>query len=288
MPSSTDSPEPVSLAIGKALETLASHVASPDTIRRREEELARRSAVSWDRMVRRNMNDRGVPSHAPTRAAVSAEDVALTAPLLAVLRALLWRHRRRLPTGEAPGLLVALTGPHGCGKTVAGSWTAVRWPLDAQVVTARDLGEMPDSDWSGFVAARARWMAVDLLVVDDLGSDRERDRGARAAARFASLVLARYDAGRATVVSANVGQRDFCETYLATSDEFRTRRGEVVRGNEWLTSRLSNEQYGHGCPYWYEFDGAPDYRSQEKRRLLDGLKRVNGRQAMNRFIDGAK
>jgi hypothetical protein len=270
-------PKPVSDVLASAVKALADHVATPEAAARREVELEARRRFAATSAVRRNIESRRIPSHRETRAAVLSESVALTAPLRSMLRALKWRHDRKLPTGEMPGLLVALKGPHGCGKTVACAWCVARWPRDAVIVTARELGEVPDTDWSDYVTLRGRWMTADLLVIDDVGADAMQARRRRAAERFASLVLARYDAGGATVASTNVSEQEFCDTYLATAEDVRLRDGRVVRGNGWLASRLSHEQRGGGCEYWYEFDSAPDYRQERSRITLSGLKRFDGK-----------
>jgi hypothetical protein len=250
-------------------------VASPEEIRRQAQEMAQRREASLDAAVRKNLRERSIPSKREIREAVLARSAPMTEPYKTLIKGLWWREQRRLPTGEAPGLLLAMAGNNGCGKTSAGCWVVARWPKTALWVSAEELGAASDNDWSAFVQARARWTEVDLLFVDDLGMEKAPKSKARVIERFGTLVLTRYDLGRATVAATNMTMASFCEAYLATDEEYLRGDGTRVRGNARLTSRLSKEQHAGGCPYWYEFVGAPDYRDLKNRRMIDALPRSN-------------
>ena len=250
------------------LQRLAS-APTPALEARRREGARQASATALERALRA----RGIPRHAETRAAVRDPTPALTPAFAALLTALRWRETRRLPSGEAPGLVVVLESDvRGCGKTVAASWVATRWPGDALVLPADDLGSVPDTDWSAHVEVRARWLSVEFLVLDDVGSDLgTASRGTtRIAQRTGPLILRRYNDGLVTVVTTNVPADRFIETYFATD-------GHVPDGHDpvaSLASRLSAEQRGNGCDYWYRFDGAASYRGPDGRARLAGLRRV--------------
>lgn len=209
---------------------------------------------------------RGVPRDACVRAAVRRDAAAATAPLLDALDALRWRRGRRLPTGESPGMVLILQGPPGCGKSTAGAWIAARWPRDAQFLTAEELGAVPDTDWSTHVDARDRWRRVDLLILDDVGAERDGRATSRVAGRCGPLLLARYNDGRATVVTTNRDAEAFCDVYLATDEPDAT-----TPGNGRLADRLRGAQQGAGCPYWRQYQSAESYRGPDGEARLAAL-----------------
>ena len=266
-------PSPLTDALHGAvarLQRLAS-VPTPALEARRREGARQKAAVALERALRA----RGIPKHADTRAAVRDPSPALTPAFAALLGALRWRERRRLPSGEAPGLVVVLESDvRGCGKTVAAAWVATRWPGDALVLPADDLGSVPDTDWSAHVEVRARWQSVELLVLDDVGSDLGTGgRGTtRVAQRTGPLLLRRYNDGLVTIVTTNVPADRFIETYFATEERAPEGHDPVAS----LASRLSDEQRKNGCDYWYRFDGAASYRGPDGRARLAGLRRVAG------------
>lgn len=229
------------------------------------ERRARHEADQRRARLELTLQARGVPRDANVRAAVRLDAPAATAPLLDAMAGLRWRHARRLPTGESPGLVLILQGPVGCGKTVAGAWVAARWPRDALFLTAEDLGAVPDSDWSTHVEDRSRWRRVDLLVLDDVGAERDGRATSRVASRCGPLLLARYNDGKATIITTNRDVQSFCELYLATDEP-----GEVP-GNARLADRLSAAQQGAGCAYWYQYQGAESYRGTEGAARLAAL-----------------
>lgn len=265
-------PSPLTDALHGAVARLQ-HLASAPTAAleaRRREGARQKAAAALEHALR----TRGIPRHADTRAAVRHATPALTPPFVALLGALLWRERRRLPSGEAPGLVVVLeSAVRGCGKTVAASWVAARWPGEALVLTADDLGSVPDTDWSTHVETRALWQRVELLLLDDVGSDLGAGgRGTtRVAQRTGPLLLRRYNDGLVTVITTNVPAERFVEVYFATENRATEGHDPIAS----LASRLSDEQRGNGCDYWYRFDDADSFRGPEGHARLARLARLD-------------
>jgi len=162
-------------------------------------------------------------------------------------------------------MVLIFQGPPGCGKSVAAAWVTARWPRDALFLTAEELGSVPDSDWSENIALRERWRRVDLLTIDDVGAERDGRSTSRVASRCGPLLLARYNEGRATLVTTNRNAASFCELYLATDQP-----GESP-GNARLASRLREAQQGAGCPYWYQYQNAESYRGPDGAASLASL-----------------
>lgn len=271
-------PLPLSSLLASRMASIRQAVASPERIAMVTEEQRRRDALRRDADMRRALLERAIPSKPETRDAVRLDTVPLTMSLETVLRALAWRQAHRRPTGETPGLLVVLAGSNGAGKTVAGCWVVARWEKTAMWLAARDLALTPDTDWSAYAEMRRKWAEVDLLMIDDVGAERGAHAERQIIERFASLVLARYEAGLATIVATNLMQGRFCARYLATDAPVSLPDGRVMSGNARLRSRLSGEQRGGGCEYWYEFDGAPDLRETSNAGLLAELPRMNAAQ----------
>ena len=269
--------EPLSIAaiLQERRRAISAALATPERIAMAEATARHTAAMKRDTEMRRALEERRIPTKPETRDVVRQDTIPLTVCLATLLRALAWRQARRRPTGEAPGLLVVLAGTNGAGKTVAGCWIVARWSKSSMWLSARELAETPDSDWNTYVEERAKWFGVDLLMVDDLGAERSKAAEARIAHRFSSLVLARYEAGLATIVATNVSQGLFCGRYLATDEPRTLADGRRVHGNERLRSRLSGEQRGQGCEYWYELEGAPDFREKHNATLLSTLPRLD-------------
>ena len=232
----------------------------------------------WDRhqaerraaLLESRLGARGVPRDAAVRLPVRSRSVPGTAPLLGALAALRWRHERRLPSGEAPGLVVVLQGPPGCGKTVAGAWIVARWPRAALFVPSDDLAAVPDSDWSDHAEVRERWRRVELLVIDDVGAERDGRARERVASRTGPLLLSRYNDGLATLVTTNRDARSFCDTYFATDES-------PGGGNARLASRLREAQQDRGCPYWLRYGDARSFRGSEGEKALADLAKIEAR-----------
>lgn len=269
-------PADIATLLRETMANIGQRTASPEQIARRAAELEARERAQRATRVREAMRLRNIPNHRDTRLAVYAPELARTAVAADLVAALSWRWRRRLRGGEMPGLLVVLAGPNGCGKTVATCWTVARWPRSALYVSATEFGHTPDSDYSAYVEVRQRWLDVDLLVVNDLGTEKSRAVQERVEQRFGPLLLERYELGRATVVTTNLDATDFCGIYLATQNDYRNESG-VVKGNAWLASRLSREQTGGGMPYWYDYPHAPDLRDPANAPLLASLPRIDPR-----------
>lgn len=260
------STRPVADVFGEALQRLhnapgaAEHRLAAEQ-RRRALEAQRRAAA-----MEEQLRARCLPRDASLRAVIRAERLRATAPALDVTAALAWRQERRLPTGETPGMLLVLEGPRGCGKTAPASWFVARWPRPALFLTAQTFGAVPDSDWSAHVDSRARWEQVDLLVLDDLGM--ERDSG-RVAARSGPLLLSRYNEGLATIITTNLSAERFVAQYLATDDG----SGPSSRA---LSDRLRETQQRRGCPYWRRYPAdAASLRSADGEATLARLDTID-------------
>lgn len=226
-------------------------------------ELARAAAEQRALEIERAIKSRNIPSRPETRGVVRNSQVPVTPALDAIMRGLAWRERGRTVTGEIPGLVLILSGSTGCGKTAAGCWVLVRWPRTSLRVTAAELGDLPDTDWSAHVETRERWATADLLLIDDVGTETSR----RTPPRVSGLLIRRYEEGRATLVTTNLSAGAFCATYLATYEEGADGDTERVakHGNARMTSRLSHEQYRSGdpsgTPYWCTLQNQRDYRA---------------------------
>lgn len=241
----------------------------PEALAHVAERRARHDVEQRASRLELTLQARGVPRDANVRAAVRRDAAAATAPLLDAVAGLRWRRGRRLPSGESPGLVLILQGPPGCGKSTAGAWVAARWPRDALFLTAEELGAVPDTDWSTHVDARERWRRVDLLILDDVGAERDGRATSRVASRCGPLLLARYNEGRATLVTTNRDAEAFCDGYLATDEPDAT-----TPGNGRLADRLRAAQQGAGCPYWYQYQGAESYRGPDGEARLATLETI--------------
>lgn len=102
-----------------------------------------------------------------------------------------------------PTRLVGLFGPVGSGKSVAAGYAligALEGGRHGMWRTGSELGELGlDGD-----ALRRRASAVDRLVIDDLGVEVSDPR---MATKIASVILARFDALRPTIVTSNLSDR---------------------------------------------------------------------------------
>lgn len=122
-----------------------------------------------------------------------------------------WRERFR---GIRPGVhvpIVALLGPRGRGKTVAGAWLIAE--EGGHYVSALDLckrllsGHWKDSSWSDQVL-RSR-----VVVLDDVGTEPEKDRNDAMAAMFEFVNRRQALARGLTLITANLTRADFDERY---------------------------------------------------------------------------
>ena len=269
-----DAPHTLSATFTEALARLSA--LPPEEFARREGERRRLAALAEQDRVLHNAKTRGTPREANVRRAVLLARTPRTAPLDKILRALEWRAAQRLPTGELPGLVLILAGGNGSGKTVGASWLVARAEGTSLFLTADELGEFPDNDWSTYVEMRERWKTAGVLVIDDVGAEKSEKAARRVIERTGPLLLDRFNNGRASIVTTNRPAPEFCEVYLST-EESAVDRGVKVPGNARLTSRLADAQLAMGCPYWYELRGAPSYRGPEGAARLAALPLVDGR-----------
>ncbi|MCU0912984.1 MAG: hypothetical protein MUC88_00300 [Planctomycetes bacterium] len=116
--------------------------------------------------------------------------------------------------------LVMIAGPPGTGKTVAACWALAerhrrrdQLVIDDQpdigagglFVTAWDFCQIPAREQRD--CSEARCVA---LVLDDLGREREQDT-----TNVEELLLRRWDAGRLTICTTNLGPEDIGQRYDA-------------------------------------------------------------------------
>lgn len=187
------------------------------------------------RELRRAAADRGVPQHPRLLAVALAEQPLPTEAVRIVEEALAWRHRETAPGLPPPPLTLVLAGLPGVGKSTVLARTVTRWSRPAFFVTARDVANLPENDWSENAITRNRLFAVDLLAVDEAGQEDSR----RAGARMEALLSERVNRARVTLVSTNLGEAEFTARYLTDR----------------LRSRLVVEQGRRAQPWWMDVDG---------------------------------
>lgn len=173
---------------------------------------------------------RGIPDHERVRG--PAMRPQHTPAISAAARAVQWSrtHRR--------GMLLVLSGPSYCGKSVALASSVWHSPEPARFIFAEEVGAIADSAFSETKALRDALVRVPLLAIDEAW----RERGREAAWRLASLLQRRYNDGRRTLVASNLTIEAFTETYLVDPN------GDVSSAME---SRLE-EQKADGCRWWVE------------------------------------
>jgi hypothetical protein len=129
---------------------------------------------------------------------------------------------------EGPTRLVVLLGPPGEGKSVAAGFALTHalelgrqglWRTGVQL--AKELRSWDKAD----VRVRHRAEQVDILVVDDLGL--ESARNPSVAPALAGLLLSRFEANRATIVTSNIrSPQELKQRYGAqVYDRLRTKGG---------------------------------------------------------------
>jgi hypothetical protein len=187
------------------------------------------------RELRRSAADRGVPQHPRLLSVVFADRPFPTEALRIVEEALSWRHRVTAPGFPPPPLTLVLAGLPGVGKSTVLARTVARWSRSAFFVTARDVANLPENDWSENAQTRARLFSVELLAVDEAGQEDSR----RAGARMEALLSERVNRARVTLVSTNLDQGEFTARYITDR----------------LRSRLAVEQGRRGQPWWMDVDG---------------------------------
>jgi hypothetical protein len=141
-------------------------------------------------------DDRGVPRARHVRAVALARDVRITPALEALSGPLAARER-----GEP--VVVVLLGPAGVGKTCALARAVARHPLSARYLAAADLA---DGGWASR-DLRASLAAVDLLVVDETGLERD-------VTPVREVLCRRWDDGAATLLASNLTPDAWTTRYL--------------------------------------------------------------------------
>lgn len=199
----------------------------------REAARARREAhARTDRILRS-----GVPitDHDRTREEVARAIARGHLEDTRALRGVRWWHED--PRGIRT-LTLVLLGPVGTGKTYAAAW-AIAGNASAAYVKARELCRLYRSEWGPEREAWERLLRVDLLVVDELGTERELDL-ARAA--WCEALDERHAAGLRTLGLGNLDRAGFearCEARALSRLE---QRGIVVELNDTHDRRRKQRQ----------------------------------------------
>lgn len=245
--------EPVSL--GNVLARVQLAAATPE----REAELARREAESRRRRrgsLRVAANSLGIPEDEDLREVVLDDDAPVTEALAVVRRALAWRGDR------ARGLILVLGGEPGTGKTAAIAHALARVEQTALFVSAAEIGATPRNGYSDNAHAWRRWESVAVLAVDDVGLEQGDP------SQFATLLTMRHDAGRATLVSTNLGRKDFVARYITGEvgprliDRLVNKRGRATRDAQ------GRVVIGPGGQAWYVATRGASLRSAAARVAL--------------------
>ena len=123
---------------------------------------------------------------------------------------------RKLRKHATYGAILCLSGPNGCGKSLASSWLVVQgpprdypfggpWPREhhPRYISVGDLQRVSlfgdDAEWRKIKAAS-------VLAIDDVGTEFKDDKGAFAA-RFDQLIAHREKAPCWTVMTTNLTMR---------------------------------------------------------------------------------
>jgi DNA replication protein DnaC len=138
-------------------------------------------------------------------------------------------------TSDVPWAL--LVGSTGRGKTLAAAWALVQ--SGGRYVGARELERLASARFGEEAETFSAMLATRLLVVDDIG--RERDAGNMSAALL-DLVDERRKRGQKTIAIANIAKAAFLKTYADAR----------------LQSRLGEP----GIAVWIS-DSGPDLRSRK-------------------------
>lgn len=117
-----------------------------------------------------------------------------------------------------------VSGPVGVGKSAAVAWHLLRAPRDAAYVTAADLTGTPRNGWSANEERWSRWLSVDVLGVDDLGTE----DGDPAIIR--RLLTERWNRGLCTLGTANVSAPELLARYFDARLTDRVISGQEHKG----------------------------------------------------------
>ncbi len=201
-PAPIPGPGSAAVALGNLLGRVQLAAAAPE----RAEVLERRMAelaVRRLRGLRVACGSVGVPEDDDLREVVLDDDAPATQAITAVRSALAWRGDSRR------GLVVVLSGERGVGKSAAMGHALVRYEGSALWVGAVDVGAQPRNGHSESNHLWERWLGVQLLALDDLGTEQADPE------TLAGLLWQRYDRGRITLVSTNLPRAKVVERYLS-------------------------------------------------------------------------
>lgn len=242
-------------ALGQILGRVQLVAATPvraDALAARLAELA----VRRRRGLRVTAASLGVPEDEDLREVVLDDDAPETSALAAVRAALAWRGDSRR------GLVLVLGGERGVGKSAAMAHALVRYDGSALWVPAADVGATPRNGFSENAHAWERWLGVQLLALDDLGTEQADPE------LLAGLLWQRYDRGRATIVSTNLTRGAVAARYLAgdigrrLADRLINAQGRAVTGPD------GKRRIGTGGTPWYVALAGASLRSVEAREAL--------------------
>lgn len=185
-----------------------------EILRRREDEA---EAAKRERVARKRgaLVTAGFPERALDAAAVADENAE------ALRKVSGWDH--------ASQNVLVLSGPAGCGKTVAATWWAMRrdWPPAFVRATSFAASSRYDRD------AREKWLKASALVLDDLGTEFADTKGSFLV-DLDELIDVFYGDRRPLIITTN-----------CTPTKFRERYGERVIdrirecGSFWSTDEKS-------------------------------------------------
>jgi DNA replication protein DnaC len=188
-------------------QALAAELGTPEAAARREAEIAAR-VREWQRKAAVRARERGVPIDDADVRRFALEPHPAAGQALAGVRAFLsWRDEQaaaaRSPRFKA--VFVVLSPPGG-GKTTAGAW-AVTWHHDSALyLTAVEVAASPRTAFSETHAVWRSWLAPDLVVIDEIGTEREPGT-------VLALAQERYNRGRATILMGNLTPDAFFSRY---------------------------------------------------------------------------
>lgn len=183
----------------------------------RAEQLAARQRQLHEFLVQR-CNERGVPRAADVRRWALAREPGDAVAFAEVSKYLTARGAPE----DARWMFVVLAGPPGTAKTSALARAVARHPIDALFVLAPDAARALQGGPRSFERDRAalalteRMRAVDLLCVDELGTEPED-----LSSELTALVAARCSDGLATIFAANLTADAFRARYA--SDRWKSR-----------------------------------------------------------------
>ena len=129
------------------------------------------------------------------------------------------------------GLVLFLSGPAGCGKTVALSRRVACGPQGSRFAYARDVARLLSARYGEEAERAEAYAQVPLLALDEAGFEHDPEL-------IAELLIRRFDAGRVTLLASNLDLEGLDARYL-----------HGVAGAERLESRLAGQQR-QGQPWW--------------------------------------